>query len=370
MTRSRELAEFATSYDTGKPLGFRNRIINGDMRIDQRNNGAAVTSAGLTAAGQSYFIDRWRQDTTNNASFTYQQNAGSVTPPVGFTNYLGATSTAAYSPGSNTTHRIGQVIEGLNVADLAWGTTNAQAVTLSFWARSSLTGTHSGSISNNGGSRAYVYSFAVNSANTWEYKTVTIPGDTTGTWLKNNGSGLIVGFNLGTGTGTFGTTTANAWQAGNFVGLTNAVQVSATNGATFYITGVQLEAGSVATPFEFRDYGREEQMCLRYLPVASGQNSINSYFATGLNAGANSFALYPFKVTPRVPPTGITVSSPSHFGLYNGVAAFSASGVTFNTGSNDACFLTFTGATLTAGTAIGVYFQSASARIFFNGCEL
>jgi hypothetical protein len=239
--------------------GFRNRIINGDMRIDQRNAGASVNATSTP----SYCIDRYSIFGTGGTSrFSVQQNAGSVTPPVGFTNYLGATSLTAYSVGATDNYIITQFIEGNNISDLAWGTANAVAVTLSFWVRSSLTGTFGGAIQNGDLNRSYPFTYTINSINTWEYKTITVPGDTTGTWLTNNGRGITVRFPLGVGTTLSGT--SGSWAASDFRSATGAVSVVATSGATFYITGVQLEKGTVATPFEFRSIGQELALCQRY----------------------------------------------------------------------------------------------------------
>jgi hypothetical protein len=257
MTRSRELAELATAYDTGTPLGFRNRLINSDMRIDQRNAGASVTPAP-----SAYTLDRMQAVMTETAKYSVQQNAGAVTPPAGFTNYLGVTSASAYSVVSGDVFAIRQHIEGFNVADLGWGAAGASTVTLSFWVRSSLTGTFGGSLMNSEQNRAYPYSYTISAANTWEQKTVTIAGDTTGTWLTNNGIGVMVNFGLGVGSTFSGT--AGAWAASNIWAPTGSVSVVGTNGATFYITGVQLEAGSVATPFERRPFGTELALCKRY----------------------------------------------------------------------------------------------------------
>lgn len=243
--------------------GFRNRIINGDMRIDQRNNGASVTPASF-----SYTLDRWRAVQSVASKFSVQQNAGSVTPPAGFTNYLGVTSLSAYSVTGSDLFAIYQPIEGVNVADFGLGTAGALVVTASFWVRSSLTGTFGGMLKNSAGNRSYPFTYTISAANTWEYKTVTIPGDTSGTWLTNNGIGLSVGFSLGAGATLSGT--AGAWAASDIWQPTGAVSVVGTNGATFYITGVQLEAGTVATPFERRDYGRELIMCQRYY-IGDGQ---------------------------------------------------------------------------------------------------
>jgi len=217
-----------------------------------------------------------------------------VTPPAGFTNYLGVTSTSAYSVLTGDTFLITQRIEGYNVADLAWGTANAQTITLSFWARSSLTGTFGGSLGNVNASRSYPFSYTIASANTWEYKTVTVAGDTSGTWNTGNGRGLSITFGLGSGSTYSGT--AGAWASANLVQPTGSVPVVGTNGATLYITGVQLEEGTVATPFERRQYGQELALCQRYFQrlTASGR-----YYTSDGNWGLQ----YPFKVTMRANPT-------------------------------------------------------------------
>jgi hypothetical protein len=239
--------------------GFRNRIINGDMRISQAAAGAAVTQ---TTTGADLPVDRWVVVGTVTSKFTAQRNAGSVTPPAGFTNYVGCTSSAATSVGASDFYLLQQHIEGFNTADLGWGTANAQAVTLSFWVRSSLTGTFGGALTNNANNRSYPFSYTITAANTWEQKSITIAGDTTGTWLTDNGRGISVRYSLGAGATSSGT--AGAWAASSFFSATGAVSVVGTSGATFYITGVQLEAGSVATPFERIDYGRQLIQCQRY----------------------------------------------------------------------------------------------------------
>ena len=233
---------------------FKNRIINGGMQIDQRNAGASVS------VNSQYTLDRWYGGSTQSSKYSVQQNAGSVTPPAGFANYLGVTSSSAYSVLTGDTFWIQQPIEGLNTADLALGTASAATVTLSFWVRSSLTGTFGGAFANSGSSRSYPFSYTISSANTWEQKTVTVAGDTTGTWLTTNGIGLSVRFGLGSGSTYTGT--AGAWVAANYVQPTGSVSVVGTSGATFYVTGVQLEKGSTATAFDYRPY--ELQLCQRY----------------------------------------------------------------------------------------------------------
>ena len=279
------------TYPTAGPLSNRNKIINGDMRIDQRNAGASVTNP---AASALYTIDRWWIYGTSATKFSCQQNAGSVTPPTGFTHYLGFTSSAATAPASSDIYTFSHKVEGFNTSDFGWGTANAKTLTLSFWARSSLTGTFGGGLGNSAGNRNYVFSFTISVANTWEYKTITIPGDTSGTWLSDSGVGIQIYWDLGSGSSQKGT--AGSWGSSFYYGPTGGTNLVGTNGATFYITGVQLEAGSVATPFEHRSYGQELSLCQRYY----------LQIVTFLSATTNFTALWPstMRAAPAVTSSG------------------------------------------------------------------
>jgi hypothetical protein len=349
----------------GMGMGFRNRIINGAMVIDQRNAGASVTAL------DAYAVDRFQYEGSAVSKFTLQQNAGSVTPPAGFTNYYGATSSSAYSVGASDFFLIAQRIEGFNVADLAWGTASAATVTLSFWVRSSLTGTFGGALRNSASNRSYPFSYTISSANTWEQKSVTIAGDTSGTWVTNNGLGIRLSFSLGTGTTYSGT--AGAWAAGTLLQPTGATSVVGTNGATFYITGVQLEKGSTATSFDYRSYGTELALCQRYLP-AWNTSVANAPFAIGqATSTASANIILPFQVQPRVPPTGITASAAGTFYLVNnsgGVAGTYAS-TTFSYASLNSIWITSNcGSGLGAGNATLLGTNAAPAQILASGCEL
>ena len=242
---------------------FTNRIINGAMVIDARNAGASVTPTAT-----AYTLDRWQFLINQSSKFTTQQSS---TAPTGFINSILVTSSSAYSVLTGDYFTVRQAIEGLNVADFAWGTANAVTVTLSFWVRSSLTGTFGGAINNNAGDRSYPFTYTINSANTFEQKTVTIAGDTSGTWLTTNSRGMMINFGLGVGTTFSGT--ANAWAGANYVSATGATSVVGTNGATFYITGVQLEKGSTATSFDYRPYGTELALCQRYFVKTNTSNT-------------------------------------------------------------------------------------------------
>ena len=270
---------------TAGPLSNRNRIINGDMRIDQRNAGASVTPAD-----GNYTLDRWRAGASAASKFSVQQSS---IAPTGFNFSMLCTSLSAYSVGTNDNFEMMQYIEGFNAADFGWGTANAQTVTLSFWVRSSLTGTFGGSINNSAFNRSYPFSYTISVADTWEYKTITIAGDTSGTWVgATNGIGIVVCIGLGAGTGRSGT--AGSWSGSTFYNATGATSVVGTNGATFYITGVQLEVGSKATPFEHESYGQTLAKCQRYYQGNSGI----SYIVEGNAAGAGAYTQNGKIITP------------------------------------------------------------------------
>lgn len=342
------------------PYGLKNRIINGDMRIDQRNAGASVTP--LTS-GDWYATDRWRYYIDQSSKFSSQQSS---VAPSGFVNSILVTSLSSYSVASGESFTLTQNIEGLNTGDLVWGTASAQTVTLSFWVRSSLTGTFGGSVTNSAINRSYPFSYTISAANTWEQKTVTIAGDTTGTWLTTNGIGLRVFFSLGTGSTKLGT--AGSWSGSDFRGATGQTNLLGTNGATFYITGVQLERNTTATPFEWLPYSTELALCQRYLPA--GPYNGATYPGQATSTSTNLFTV-PFQVTPRVAPTGVTVNSPTLWGTTNSTGAgIAASTVTFSGASLVAgsLIVTLPSASLVAGNASVAYASSAIA--FFTGCEL
>jgi hypothetical protein len=263
--------------------GTRNRIINGDMRIDQRNAGAAVTA-------ETYIVDRWR--TWRDQTYSIQQVTDA---PVGFSNSLQVTKT---STTQSTYAGLVQYIEGFNASDLGFGTANATTITLSFWVKSSVTGIFTVAISNAAENRWYGATYTISAANTWEKKSVTVAGDTTGTWVgSTNGIGLQLWFNYGQAATA---QAAGVWAAsGNARATAGSTNLGTTNGATFLITGVQLEPGTVATPFERRSYGQELALCHRYFQrrdftangwITSASKSIgNISFGTPFRANPTTF---------------------------------------------------------------------------------
>ena len=237
------------------PYVLKNRIINGDMRIDQRNAGASVTPS----SGNTYTLDRWFLAASQASKVSIQQSS---TAPTGFNNSLKVTSLSAYTVGASDYFDIVQKIEGYNIADLGFGTASAKTFTFSFWVQSSLTGTFGGVLLNGYENYSYPFTYTISSANTWEQKTITVTAPTGGTWYSNNNPGLEILFGLGVGSTYSGT--ANSWASATYLGATGSTSVVGTNGATWYITGVQLEIGSTATPFERRLYNQELANCQRY----------------------------------------------------------------------------------------------------------
>ena len=281
---------------------MKNRIINGAMVISQYNGTSSVTPAA-----DAYVIDRWKAFMTQASKYSVQQNAGSVATPVGFNNYLGATSTSAYSVGATDYFMLSQAIEGFNTADLGWGTANAKTVTLSFQVYSSLTGTFGGAVQNSANSRSYPFSYSIPTANTWTTISVTIAGDTTGTWIgATNGTGINLRFSLGMGSTYSGT--AGSWSGSTYFSATGATSVVGTSGATFYITGVQLEVGSSATGYEYKQYGQELALCQRYYEQQT--SSLYMFLATGTSGTVNKFGNITWACQKRIQPTcTITISS-------------------------------------------------------------
>jgi hypothetical protein len=341
--------------------GFRNRIINGDMRISQRG----TSFAGLTNGSVTYTVDRWQwaESGTFTGVLTVTQDSSA---PSGFASSLKVqTTTAVASLADGEANRFEHKIEGLNSADLAWGTADAKPVTLSFWVRSSLTGTFGGALANSAVDRSYAFTYTISSADTWEYKTITVAGDTTGTWLTDNGIGIRVRFGLGVGSTFSGT--AGAWVAADYQSATGAVSVVGTLNATWYLTGVQLEAGSTATPFERRPYGTELALCQRYyyrLTNADAQRIAPGYAVSTTVAEC----LFQFPVPMRIAPTALeTTGTAADYSIRYNATAISCSVVpAFATTSNINSSATFTvvSAVLTQGA--GCFARPIGSATYFG----
>jgi hypothetical protein len=279
------------------PYVLKNRIINGAMVISQRN-GTSTISIDNT---ERFVVDRFLiRSNASGLSATSQQ---STTVPNNFVNSMIVSVTTGGTIAAATRGYIQQRIEGFNVSDFGWGSSAALTVTLSFWVRSSKTGTFSGALQNDPalGNRSYVFTYSISSANTWEQKTVTIVGDTTGTWYKDNSTGINLMFDLGNGS-DLRTATTGSWVAGDYRGANSSVNIFDTSGATFYITGVQLEQNTTATPFERRLYGQELANCQRY--YAKMTTSGFGAFATGFFGSATAGQMsVKYPVSMRANPT-------------------------------------------------------------------
>ena len=345
-------------------MAGRNRIINGDMRIDQRNAGAAVA---VTGSANAYNIDRWEHfKQSTNGAFTVQR---STLAPVGFTNSLSISVTSAFasSESGSAVNSLVQFIEGYNVADLKWGTADAKPITVSFWVRSSVTGNYTFTVGNVNYDRQYATTYSINSANTWEKKSITILGDTTGTWNNDNTVGIRIWFDLGTGTG-YPSSPADSWTTSQVFHLSGTVQLMATNGATFYITGVQLEEGSVATPFcpaGGGSYGAELALCQRYYwNIGPTLESFQGFVAVG-STGGDVYVRYP---VPMRSAPAITYTSLSDYFVFiwNSSIGKTLTGITLlyaNT-IKGVLGINWSGASGTAGTGLSLDIKNTEVLQF------
>ena len=296
MTKARQLADLGNAYDDGA-LSNRNLIINGSMAISQRN-GTSVISPAPSGYGSA---DRFATFKSGAGTFSIQQSTDS---PSGFINSIKATVTSASTPSGTNYYLIQHAIEGQNFASLAQGTSDAKTFTLSFYVKSSITGTFSGSFRDSTPSISYVFEYTINSVNTWERKTITVDGSSSGTFSTGNSAGAYLAFSLGQGT-TFGSSTVGSWHSGNYHGSSSETKFIANANATFQITGVQLEVGDTATPFEHgKSYGQELLACQRYYFV-NDPDDLGTYMAKGAYTGNQTTAIHVvnFPTTMRASPT-------------------------------------------------------------------
>ena len=294
----------------GVSTGLKNRIINGNMLIDQRNNGAVVTNP----PSSTYLVDRWYNYNTLTNKFNVQQNAGGVTPPAGFTKYLGVTATSTFTLGAGDFFGIGQIIEGNYIQDLGWGTANAKTMTLSFWVYASATGTYGGGLQNQPGTYFYNFSYTITAANTWTYVSVVIapPVAGQGTWNTDSSKGMIIAWSLGNGA-TYSTTTTGSWGTTFYNGYTGQPNIVGTNGAYLYLTGVQFEVGTTATNYENLDITRQLAQCQRYYYRIKAVVNYNVY---GLGSSFSTSAIritVPYPVTMRSAPVAMDFSAANLF---------------------------------------------------------
>ena len=360
MSNARNLSRLP-QLGAGNATLMKNRIINGAMMIDQRNNGAIYSNP----ASNSYCLDRWNTNVSGSSYYTVQQNANSVTPPAGFKNYYGVVSTGVNSA---ATYAIRQHIEGYNVADLDFGKSSAKTVTLSFWVYASIAGLYSGALKNGAYDRSYVFTYNINSANTWQKVTITITGDTTGTWTTDNTTGMILWFAIGNSVAATSPSN-NAWLTGDYRGASGTTNVMGTNGATFYLTGVQLEEGSQATGFEYRQYPQELALCQRYYEQVTYDYGGAITTGQAINAG-RALANLGWTVIKRALPS---VSITGTINVWNANATgYVSTNVSFSDASVNNVRIdcnSVTGNPLTAGNAAMIY-PDVTDAVFKVSAEL
>jgi hypothetical protein len=240
-------------------------------------------------------MDRWFVNVTQSSSMSINSSSS---VPGGFTTSI-QLFTNPITVGASDYFNINQKIEGLNIADLQWGTAAAKSITISFWFYSSIAGTFSGSIQNSAADRSYVFSFSMPSASTWTYSTITVPGDTTGTWLKTNGVGMVLSISVGTGSNYLNT--AGAWYTGNYLAATGSTNLSSSGNSVFRLTGVQLESGSVATPYEMQIYSDQLARCQRYYLIVTPASGVTG--AGFCNTATQAYSLNRMQTTMRAAPT-------------------------------------------------------------------
>ena len=358
----------------GLALGQRNRVINGCMRYDQRYSGA---NSSTVYAGTSVFtLDRWKLEASNANKISVQQMDGANTSytgyeansaPTGFCNSLKVKSLTSTTVGAGDIYLIRQTIEGYNISDLNWGTANASPITLSFWVKSSVTGTFGGAF--NGG-QAYPFTYTIVAANTWEQKVITIIGSTTGTWDNQNGTGCQIWFQIGCGSSYTGT--PGSWSSNNYLGATGGTNLVNTSGATWYLSGVQFEKGSQATPFEYRQYGTELALCQRYYELVTYAGKQYQSIGNGnCQSTTSAETIYQFKVSKRTSPT-LSYANGNYYYFFSGLSTFSFSAWTqdsnyLSTEATNIFADTISGATVGRG---GSFRQSNTAGFIAFSAEL
>jgi hypothetical protein len=304
---------------------MKNRLINGDMTFDQRNLGANVN---ISSTGAQYPLDRWKAYASHGTNIYRVSRMSDYLNdlPIGFNNCLVVTSFTTFTPTTDAYHTISQTVENTNWNDMLWGTNNAKPATLSFWVKSSLTGTFSGKLDNQGVYRNYVFTYTISQANVWSKISITIPGDTTGYWIYSPSTfpgytGVRLVFNLGVGS-FYNANSVNTWNSGTYEwGAAGAVNMVSNGPASWYLTGVQLEPGSLATDFERRGYGQELLLCQRYTEAFTNNPSGFS-LVSQLYSGTQNALMLNYKVTKRTAPNFVlgtgstyTTNTPNGFAL-------------------------------------------------------
>lgn len=360
----------AAAHAVPVQASYKNKIIGGDFSTNPWDRGDTITAP----ATATITANQW--STANTSAAVYNVIRTVDTPTASEAGIYArhclhvdiTTADASIAAGDNMA--VATQIEGYNVVSFGFGQAGTRYITLSFWVKAAVTGTHCVSLANSASDRSYVATYTVAVANTWEFKALTIPVDTSGTWLYDSGIGLRVRWAMATGS-TF-QTTAGSWAAGNFYGTSAQVNELSSTANNFKLALVQLEFGQVATPFEVRDAGTELNLCRRYLPAFRSGGTVEYFCNAGAAFSTTSARInYHFEIEPRIPPTGLTVSSSGHFSLNDAGSLIACTSVTFNAATKRVGRIQAdVSSGLTAGHAVDIYANSASATLFWTGAEL
>jgi hypothetical protein len=289
--------ESGYSLGAGNASSFKNRIINGNMTVSQYTNGATLTNVFNSG---TYFVDRFRTGGNNFATGRYSISQPSDAPS-GFSKSVRIDVTTTQTV--NDLWTITQAIEGYNTSDFNLGTATAKALTLSFWVKGGTVGTYALYLHNTDDTRSFVTTYTINSADTWEYKTISIAAPTSGTFSTINTKSLRVDWVLNVATAGI-TASLNTWISGDFTAASGCVNLLAVSGGNWSITGVQLEVGTVATSFDFRSYGTELALCQRYFARFNSLGGAYRGVGAGVTESATSIScVVKYPVAMRAGPT-------------------------------------------------------------------
>jgi len=346
----------------GNQLSNRNLIINGDIQVAQRG-----TTATCNSGSDTYSMDRWyaRGESSSGVFTLSQEDIAGNNQGVKYAAKVTVTNNV--TPASGDVYKIAQRIEGQNLAQLELGRSTAKSFTLSFIVKSSVVGTHSGSFMNSAQNRSFPFTYTISNPDTWEQKSITIPGDTAGTWLVTNGIGLEVNFDMGSGSGKRGNA-GGAWLAARAEGATGAVQVISSANATWFISKVQVEVGNVATDFEHRSFAQELELCKRYFQVLVDSGNAESFGnATGYNANTIHLVT-PLRPEMRVAPTLDYTTGTDYYGAYqnNTVDYFNDFTLVSNSHTRAVDIGAGGGVSITAGTSVLLRTTNSASKIRFS----
>jgi len=367
MTKAAELAKIGEVATNGQIGGRRNMVINGAMQIDQR--GATVTASG-------YSVDQFKITKTAMDDLVIAVTQDTDTPSEFTTALKLAVTTEEDAQAVDELLDIRHIIEAQNLQHLEFGTSTAKKLTLSFWVRSSTTGKYSLLFLLDDDTRSNLQSYTISTADTWEYKTITIDGDTTGVIDNDNGIGMSIIWTLSAGTNFTGTphTGWGAYSATEDHAHSDMVDFAAVDDGTFHITGVQMEVGSVATPFEHRSFGEELALCQRYF--YRDQNTTAEYkryvvmnVDTATAARGNYFLPVPMRVHPALTVVGqlSSYSGGTIRNLSTGLAINpSYAQASVSAGFHTVCLFAVVASGQTAGHASGLIANNAVSSLSFD----